>query len=230
MNYNLYKSDKASNYIHHFKTYIKTHIVTAVVLYLRESTEHQRENLETLSHIATRYLRHFDVNILKIFSEVESSSVNNDRLYLEMACQYAKENNAMVVAYSADRYIRYVCYKDDVKKTPMKKEYLGLNKISSGVVLTTILPPDMPQDEVRRHYIMNGRNYKNKKGGRPPVTKKKKKKKKRERCKPGEKLQRRLKYKPQVIKYYNMDGVYLIDVVKKFSFIPRQTVINWIRK
>jgi DNA invertase Pin-like site-specific DNA recombinase len=208
---------KASDYIAHFKELAQKHPHMKVILYARVSARTQDHNGNLDEQLASLRKAVQPHKVISEFKTVESGW-QREHLSLQGAAEMALEVGAVVVAESADRFLR--SEKFDTKKNPSilptVAEYEKLKKIVGVATLATIAPPDNPWKANRGLQTKRGQTAKDNKGGRPL------------KVESGYKKNRRKKKLPIVARLYRQ-GLRVSEIVVTTS-VPRSTIVDWIFK
>ena len=216
------KIAKASEYLHHLKKYLKQHPDMRALIYARDSTGAQayRRNLDTYEKVLRRKLKKLNIPVVGYYSETSSGWIldYDERLVLANATKKAIKQKAVIVAPSADRFLRNRDFntKTNSDVLPTKAEYEKLKLLTRNVPLVTLLHPDMLPMRVRSWQTKWGQNIKGNKGGRPKVNK------------PGYMKQRRLEELPRVLQL-RKNGTSWGDIFS-LTGIPKTTAADWVRK
>jgi DNA invertase Pin-like site-specific DNA recombinase len=135
-------------------------------------SQRQRHNLENQRDGLREEVERRGGIVIAKFREVVSGW-DSDRPVLAAAIEKAKESGAILLAESADRFIRSKDFhtRKNPGALPSVAEFEELKRITAGVVLCTLLPPDTPWRQVRGHQSRRGQRAKARKGGRPPERK-----------------------------------------------------------
>lgn len=130
-----------------------------VVLFARESSrqQHARGNLDCQIERLRRQLRGRGFKVLKVFDEIGSGWLPN-RPALELAVEFARRHNAIVIAEATNRYVRpYYYHPRSFPNAPYLDSGLKrIARIGDGVTLATFLHPDTPEREVRSYQTRRG--------------------------------------------------------------------------
>lgn len=212
---------RASNYLHHLDSYHRENPDMVAVVSCRVSgrTQGKRGNLMTQDALLRRKLKARGIPVIGFSYEVGSGWVLNEkREGLIEAVQKAKKfKNAVVVAISADRYLRHRHYKNtDPDILPSQEEYEQLMELVDGVPLLTYLDPDMPPAEVRGFQSKWGQQKKGNRGGRP------------RKKTPGYKKRQRRRKLDAVLSLHQQQ-VSKSEIARKTNVKP-STIRDWIRK
>lgn len=212
------KPATASKYLHSLKEYHEIFPDIEVIIYIRVSTNAQgcKRNLDTYEKVLRRKLKKLNIPVLGCYREIGSGWVlNKERRSLINAAKKAKELNAVIVAPSADRFLRNRNYTyNEPDLLPTQSEYEELKKLTCEIPLLTLLHPDMPPKIVRGLQSKWGQKAKGNKGGRP------------RKNMHGYKKERRFKEMPHVLRLHQ-SGATLAEI-KASTGIPRSTVRLWI--
>ena len=158
----------ASEFIHHLPALLAKTKNRRIVLYVRASSAWQKTNgnLDEAVQEALRQLEALGCTVVGVFTEVAHSSIFNEaRFQFERAITCARENNAILVAPSRDRFLRCNSFdKTNRTELPTIMEYLTLRNITSGVKLATLIHPD---EAARGLQIKRGQRAKGNRVGRP---------------------------------------------------------------
>lgn len=205
----------ASNYIHHFAEYARSHLWPKVMLYLRVSTREQyrKGNFDDQGAWCRKVLKGFGAVLVRMPYEEYVSGVCGkvDRWGLRYAAEWARKLGAVLVAESTDRLIRNALWTtENPDAWPTEDEFEDLFLITKGVPLATLLPPDMPWKEVRAH--QSNRKAKL----TPPMLRT-----------PGYKKASRIINQPKAIEMA-ADGMSLRQICAQLN-VPLPTVHRWIK-
>ena len=161
------KTGIASHYMSHAKNLKSGQLVVA---YCRVSASDQErsKNLEDQDENLKREIEGLGFVIIDRIQEV-SSGWQEYRDGLLLAAEIARENNAVIVAESATRFIRSWDFnsKTNWKVKPTKAEYRRLQRDTQGVKLATLVAPDATPEKIRSYETKRGKRAKGKPGGRP---------------------------------------------------------------
>ena len=157
----------ASDYISDFRSLNRGQ---RVVIYCRVSASDQ-ERSKNLSNQVKNLIREVEQLGFDVFDRIKevSSGWQEDRDGLLLAAKIASENNAVIVAESATRFIRSKDFnsKTNWKVKPTKAEYRRLQRETQGVKLATLVDPDATPQEIRSYETNRGKKAKGNAGGRP---------------------------------------------------------------
>ena len=215
------KTAKASEYLYHLKQYHKQYQDMIVVIYIRVSTGAQgyKRNLDTYEKVLRWKLKKLNITIIACYREVGSGWVlDGDREVLVNAAKEAKKEKAVIVAPSADRFLRNKNFntKTNPDVLPTEAEFEELKKLTGNVPLVTLLHPDRPPRKVRRYQTKWGQKVKGNSGGRPKENK------------PGYmKLRRQIKL-PQMLRRRKKGES--LGAISKATDVPKSTVADWVRR
>ncbi len=122
------------------------------------------------------------VNVIEVFSEVgtsdiagvaEPSGTQGHRSQLKLAIECARKHNAILVADTRDRFLRYRGYDGNLETDqPTDSEFKEFVSALDGVIAATFEDPDLPSAEVRSKQIKRGQKFKSKGGRRRKSTSK----------------------------------------------------------
>lgn len=218
---------KASEFIDHLKAYCGSHLILAVVLYLRVSSgpQEHRGNLLTQEWKLRRACKKYGIPIVAVFKETCSGRVVVEaRAALIAAAECARKHEAetgvhtVVLALSVDRLVRSRDYHSvhSLNAIPAKREFIKLDKLTDGVTLVTGLHPNMPPPKVRGCYTRLGQRFKGRKGGGDR--------------KPGWTKRRREKKLP-LVRHLLKQGMNVTDIARHEEIkVPRSTVTDWLKE
>jgi len=214
-----------SKYIHHFPDLLKKNPNLHVIVKIRTSSKSRNpeEKLERQERNILQKLSDliYDKEILGTFPEIgqgwfEDGELQGDeREMLRQAVKYAKireknygKGNVVILAESSCRFLRNKNYhrSKNIDLLPTEEEFEKLMEIADGIPLTTILHPDLPPREVRRHQSKNTRNKKA----------------------PGYKKKKRLDLLPKASKLFR-EGMTLREMSRNLK-IPLTTIFRWKEK
>lgn len=216
------KTAKAIEYLHHLKKYHKQHPDMIALIYARVSTGAQgyKRNLDTYEKVLHRKLKKLNIPVIGYYPEISSGWIldYDERLALANATKEAINKKTVIVAPSADRFLRNRNFntKTNPDVLPTEAEFEKLKKLTRNVPLVTLLHPDMPPMEVRSWQTKWGQKVKGNNGGRP-IQKR-----------PGYKKMRRDKKLPTVLKLLKR-GKNPTEIAKKVR-VARSTISDWIEK
>ena len=216
------KPAQASEYLYQLKEYHKQHPDMTVLIYVRVSTGAQgyRGNLDTYEKVLRSELKKLNIPVIGCYREVSSGWILDygERLVLAHATKEAIKQKAVIVAPSADRFLRNRDFntKTNQDVLPTEAEYEQLKKLTCGVPLVTLLPPDMSPRKIRGYQSKWGQRVKDSKGGRP---------KKNEQ---GYLKQRRNEKLPQVLRRRKKGES--LGAISKSTGVPKSTVADWVRR
>lgn len=180
-------------------------------------TQHHRKNLDAQEAYCKFRLRKLGVPTNRVYREI-GAGWSQDRERLQAAAAYAKEIGVVLVAESADRFLRSQDF--NTKKRPdvlpSHAEWEKLKESTLGVRLVTILPPDMHWRAVRSHQSRRGQRGKGRLGGRP---------KNRADSRRGPKKLRRLLLLDDALEMRDQ-GLGLGTIAKELG-IPKSTIQRW---
>lgn len=211
----------ASRYVHHAKKLAKSRPGTKVVLFCRVSTRDQNKtgNLRDQELSLRRAAKRLGLVVVDSYHEVTSGWIVDlpfGRTGLTWAAEAAKENDAIVLAESTDRFLRN--RKFNSKKCPdllpTKADFEELRRLTWSVTLATLLDPDTHPREVRAYETRRGQKAKGKKGGRPKNNP------------PGYKKRRRASLFPRVVTMHER-GASLGEIASAVG-VPRSTIQGWV--
>ena len=141
-----------------------------VVIYCRvsASAQERKKNLSNQVKNLKRELEQLGFIIIRTFREV-GAGWQEYRDGLLLAAEIARENNAVIVAESATRFIRSRDFnsKTNWKVKPTKAEYRRLQRETQGVKLATLVDPDAIPQKIRSYETKRGKKAKGNAGGRP---------------------------------------------------------------
>lgn len=203
----------ASHYIEHFEPN-----GTPVVLICRVSKPSQEQNGNLAEQVdkALSDLASVGVTPLKTLTGVETSNIFGERTILERAIAFARQNDAILVAPSRDRFLRRHGVGSGITKTnelPRAPEYERLLRMADGVRLATILDPD--SYEARSEQIKRGQSAKGRRGGRPPIQE------------PGYTKRRRLNLAPRA-RELRRKGSSIREIARILG-VPPSTIQGWVK-
>ena len=208
------KTGIASDYISDIRSLKSGQLVVA---YCRVSASDQErsQNLSDQGENLKNESKQRGFVVLEIISEV-ASGWKEDRDGLLRAVEIAHENDAVVVAESATRFIRSRDYNSVTNRNalPTVAEYRRLQRDTQGVKLATLVAPDATPEEIRSYETKRGKAAKGNPGGRPRN--------------PGYKKQIRQKYLPKVLKLYEW-GMNIAEIARQLK-LNYNTVYSWIQK
>lgn len=206
-----------SNYLYHLKEYFREHPEILVVLYGRVSGREQnrRGNLINQESILQEVLRKLGVPVIGYFQEVSSGWIlDEDRFGLVNAVEMAKEHDAVIVAFAADRFLRNEYYQSTHPEiTPTIREYEKLMKLVKGVPLLTYLHPDTLHNKITGMRSRLGQELKRNKGGRP------------RKIEPGYKKRWKKGKYDEVRRLYEK-GLSYSDI-NWYTDVPKSTIRDW---
>lgn len=165
---------KASDYLSHLKDLVRTGAATAAILRCRVSRHNQQPQLDDqAAALRHRVEDELGIPVVGVFGEVAPGWDLDRQPELDAAIQAALAHGpgTVIVAESADRYLRHPVYNGDKKSRPTVAAFEALIDRAQGVPLATLLPPDAPYDDVRRYQEERGRKAKGTPVGRPRKTK-----------------------------------------------------------
>jgi len=155
---------KASHYIAH----IYNLNPCLVVLFIRVSGPGQREHLAHVEALLRWELERRGFEVVGVFKEIVTGS-SDDRRTLERAILEADRLGAVLVAESADRFLRHPefhpIHHPDLLPTVFDFERLMADV--GNVQLATFHHPDMPWRAVRSEQTKRGQQGSGNRGGRP---------------------------------------------------------------
>lgn len=159
-----------SDYFHPIETIVKNESV-AVVVYDRVSGRIQKENRETRKQLILKTCKVHGLNVIKYFAEsVNGMSTSlNERKVFPKAVQFAKDNDAIIVAPAVNRILRTDGNKDaPLMKADMKRLETFLRGLDcENVKFFTLISPNTPADRVSGELKKLGQKAKDNSGGRP---------------------------------------------------------------
>jgi len=208
----------ASAYVHDLRALLKERPNLEAVIYLRVSgrTQNAKGNLRAAERRLLRELEKLGVVVLRVFREV-GSGWHDDLVVRSAAAEYAAEHNAVLVAESADRFLRSASYsKENQSVLPTLAEWEALRKATGGVTLATLLHPDTPWQTVRSYQAKRGILEKCAKCGRP---------RKRQ---PGELYRRRAELLDRVL-YFRHSWRCSYREIATEVHVPWRTIADWVR-
>ncbi|MGD8785920.1 MAG: recombinase family protein [Phycisphaerales bacterium] len=218
------KPAKASNYLHHLKTYYKKHPDIEAIICCRVSAciQERSGNLDTQEKVLRKILKKHNIPIVECYREVSSGWIlDEDRGALVKAVKETKKHrgkkNIVIVATSSDRFLRneyFTTKNPDI--LPTVAEFEELKKLTCDVPLATLLHPDMSPKKARGYQSKWGQKVKGNKGGRP------------KKNKPGYKKQRRIKKLYRVLRFHNKGMSF--GKIATLTGIPKPTVWYWVKK
>ncbi|MCP5404598.1 MAG: helix-turn-helix domain-containing protein [Pseudomonadaceae bacterium] len=137
--------------------------------------------------------------------------------YLRAVSEFARDNNAVLLATTRNRLIRPYNKRGRPKKRPPSATELRLlSGIGGNVPMATLIDPDSPPSAERSFQTRLGQAYKGKKGGRPA------------KKKPGYKKRRRESLLPQVEQLLR-EGMSYRGIAERLE-IDDRTVRRWVRR
>lgn len=218
----------AGEFISHLRDVLARTRNRRVVLFCRVSSKDQQRNgnLDDAIKHAQRHLAKLGCIVVRTFSEVAQSSIFNfDRFEFEAAIECARRHGAILVSPSRGRFLRGRAYdRTNRSDTPTVGEFMALRRMTKGVQLATLLPPDYP--EVRSHEIKRGQAAKGTRVGRPRA----------ETRGPGA-LKRRMQAYSPAAKQMREGGLSFSKIAATLNAwndgwqkVCPATVFNWIRK
>jgi len=208
----------ASDYIRHLTTLIAKRPWLKVVVYLRVSTRQQnkKRNLWAQKRWMLRELERLGVLVLRVYRET-GSGWKDDRPVLKAAAEYAIANDSILVAETADRFLRSRDFKTTTPWVlPTCIEWEALKLDTGSVTLATVLHPDTDWKEARRHQSVRGRDEKGSKFGRP------------RKLQPGDLKMRHDKLMPRVRKFRETWGCSYREIAGLVD-VPWPTIRDWLR-
>ncbi|MFA5299352.1 MAG: hypothetical protein WC389_14275 [Lutibacter sp.] len=217
---------KASNYLHHYKTYRRKHPKLVIIGYGRVSGKPQFErcNLDTYETILQKRCEKHNNPFLVFFGEQCSGKTwyFQRRKEFMAAIAEAKKQRALgedvaILTPATNRLLRNINYsKTNQNVLPTETEFEELIKLADGIPLLTLLHPNMSEKKVRGFQTKWGQRIKNNKGGRP---------KKKE---PVHKKPLRLEKSPIARQLYKKGRSY--RTISKLTGTPKSTVVDWVKK
>jgi hypothetical protein len=136
-----------------------------LVLICRVSTDAQKENgnlAHQVSGLRANARKH-SRNIIEIYEETASGKTGGNREQLRRAAKRAKDCNAILVAESTDRFIRTAHYTSRHQGAILRmKDLERLRRLTLGVPLATLIPPDTQWQQVRSRQTRRGLKFKSK--------------------------------------------------------------------
>lgn len=217
---------KASDYLHHLKSYLSKYPDALIIIYIRVSTHCQKYkyNLDTHETVMRKKLKKYKNSIVGIFPEVSSGWIlNEDRWNLVKAVikakKFSKNGKKVVIATtSTDRFLRNEWWTPQNNILPTEKDFDMLRNLTCNIPLATLIDPDKPQNGngVRSLQTKWGQKIKGKKGGRPKINK------------PGYKKQLRLK-KLAIVRQLWREGKTLAQIAFQIPEVPKVTLWYWLK-
>ena len=210
---------KASQFIAYLRDLVRETPNLKAVLYLRVSGRNQNSygNRRAAERRLRRELKKLGVQVIAVFREV-GSGWRSDLLRREAAALYARKYGAVLVAESADRFLRSIHFsKENQSALPSLVEWEALKSVIGDVTLATLLRPDASGQEVRSFQTKRGIAEKNAHCGRPRKTK------------PGEKKRRRQKCMARVFKLRRTWG-FSYGEIEAETGLPRSTFVDWLKR
>lgn len=188
----------------------------SVVLFCRVSRTDQRTHLDDQQNALTKEAESRGLAVAKVIRSI-GSGAGSDRTALEVAIELARENEAVVLAESTDRFLRAADYsKKNQHRTASVSEFEQLAELADGVTLATMIDPDMTPGEVRGYQTKRGQHASGTKGGRP------------RKIRPGYKKARRLEKQPEVLKLRGQGRT--LKQISEITGVPVRTVCYWIMR
>lgn len=160
---------KASEWIEHLDD---VNPQSPLFLIIRESSTDQELNGNHVPQLKFAYswadVSGFEVVGHDVFTVSASKGLFEHELWLMKVAQIALEKSAVLVAESVDRFVRHRLYHPTKNRDvlPTVADMMHLKFLTFGVRLATILHPDTPPADVRKHQKWRGQEYKGN-GGRP---------------------------------------------------------------
>ena len=206
----------ASNYIRDIKS-LKSGQRAVLICRVSASDQERSKNLRDQVENLKREMERLGFIVIAVFREI-GSGWQEDRDVLINAAEYARANNAVVVAESVTRLIRSGDYngKTNWEALPTVAEYRRLQSDTRGVILATLLDPDATPARIRSFETRRGKRAKGNPGGRP-----------RKRS-PGYKKRIKQKYMPIVLNLYEQE--LNVAAIARKTRLNYNTVYSWIRK
>jgi len=219
------KQARASHYLHRLRDYHLEHPDMVAIRYNRESsdTQYYRGNHDTHKWRLCRACKKYDIPYYGFYHETCSGKIlNRDRKALLTAVRKAQAltvegKHAVILATSTDRFLRNENFnpKYNPHVLPIEAQFERLMKLSSGVPLVTVVPPDRSWKKVRGYQSKWGQRNKGNKGGRPILKSS------------GWTIRRRKKKMPRVRKMLKR-GKNVTEIARKLQ-MSRSTVDEWVK-
>jgi DNA invertase Pin-like site-specific DNA recombinase len=191
--------------------------VEKVVVFLRESTRGQRQNMPHQRRAVLRAVAEKGVEVIATVRHVGNGADAATRRELERAVRIARKHGASVVAESSCRFVRPPGYNTwrspDLRASA--KQLRKIKKLADGVQLLTVLHPDLSNEKVMVAQSKRGQHGTGKKGGRPPV-------------KAGHRSRRRAKLLPALMELLDQ-GTSVRDAARQVG-VPSGTAFRWVAK
>jgi hypothetical protein len=162
---------KASNYIARLLSLI-TPGVTVVLLCRVSAREKKRERLEHQMQELTEAIEKRGGVVLRCF-KFRASGWRFDAEYrqaVKRAARYAQSHNAVLVAFSVDRFLRArdFHHRNNPNAQPTDEDFQRFLGLVGDVQLATLVDPDASPKKVRQARNRASRKYNRDPGGRPP--------------------------------------------------------------
>lgn len=208
----------ASKYIEHLARLVEAGAVRRAVLWCRvsERDQYRRGNATDQEANLRRELAALGVPVVDSYLDV-GPGWDTAAGKLQEAIASARRTGAVVVAETADRFLRSEDFhtKDNPDALPTVAQFRKLAKLAAGVTLATVVDPVETPEEVRSYQSKRGQSAKENRGGRP-----------RKRS-PGYMFRRREDLLPLVLRL-SAEGKSEREIERKTG-VPRSTIQDWLR-
>ena len=144
----------ASDYLEHLGALCKAGVVSGVVIRCRVSGRRQHEHLADQEKLLRDHiLRLAWVPVHGCYMEVAPGWHQDRQIQFDAAVERAKQlgPGTVVVAETADRFLRHREYRSDRELEPTIADYERLLERANGVPLATLLGPDAPSTIVKKY-------------------------------------------------------------------------------
>lgn len=182
----------------------------------RASTRGQKKKRQARMRELRRLIQLAGGVVLQVVTHVGSGK---DPSWLEAPAARARKLGAILVTFSVDRFIRHQYFHPTRFPTlrATEAQLQRLRRITGGVPLMTLVPPNTPLSEVRgRYQSLYGKWATGRKGGAP------------RKRRPGSTKQRRKNKLDEVLLMHRIGLP--VRKIALHTNVPRSTVWSWIKK
>lgn len=219
---------KEKDYVLSVKKYHKKFAESKkMVIFDRESTPGQKENLVAREPVLREVCERNDWEVIGYFPEIvngRSDRLSKRKEFLK-AFQFAKANNAALFIVCVNRLMRHANVRKDARLTKddirRLDKYLAIHDLKmSDIKIVSLIPPDTSREKIRGRFIKIGQYAKANYGGRPRKPKLSKK-------------ERREKFKPIALEMHCEKELSVTETMAEIEHvydepIARSTIGDWL--